>query len=140
LRIFACQHLTRDTVWIPELQKHANGASCILRIEILCADPAKSAAEMAALLDQPVTPAADGATVVATGKERADLVFVNRAMLATRHPGISLDGLPAEGAAALVLGTRDLAGAARALGVSADGVVGVPASRATGVLLRFIAA
>src|SRR5919112_5253042 len=26
LRIFACQHKTREAVWIPELQKHANGA------------------------------------------------------------------------------------------------------------------
>src|SRR5215212_7876599 len=25
LRIFACQHKTREAVWIPELQKHANG-------------------------------------------------------------------------------------------------------------------
>ena len=26
VRIFACQHKTRETVWIPELMKHANGA------------------------------------------------------------------------------------------------------------------
>src|SRR5205823_12742366 len=26
LRIFACQHKTRETVWIAELMKHANGA------------------------------------------------------------------------------------------------------------------
>lgn len=140
LRIFACQHLTRETVWIPELQQHANGATRILRVEMICADPARSAAEMAALLDQAVTRDADGASVVPTGGGRADLVFCDRAMLAARHPGISLEGLPAEGAAALVLGTRDLAGAARSLGVPADGVVAVPASRATGVLLRFIAA
>jgi catechol 2,3-dioxygenase-like lactoylglutathione lyase family enzyme len=27
VRIFACQHKTRETVWIPELMKHANGAA-----------------------------------------------------------------------------------------------------------------
>jgi hypothetical protein len=27
VRIFACQHKTRETVWIPELMKHASGAS-----------------------------------------------------------------------------------------------------------------
>lgn len=139
LRIFACQHLTRGTVWIPELQHHANGAACILRIEMLCAEPNRAAAEMAGLLDQPVTTDADGACVVQTGAGRANLVFLDRATLAARHPGVSLEGLPAEGAAALVLGTRDYPAAARALGVSVDGAVAVPASRATGVLLRFLA-
>ena len=31
LRIFACQHKTRETVWIPELMKHANGAKRLSR-------------------------------------------------------------------------------------------------------------
>lgn len=137
LRIFACQHLTRETVWVPELQSHANGAERILRLEMLCADPAEAAARMAALIDEAATREPDGAMRVPTGKGRADLVFVTRDMLAARHPGIPLDGLPDEGAAALTLGTRDLAGAARALGVPAGGIVGVPAPRATGVLLRF---
>lgn len=136
LRIFACQHLTREAVWIPELQRHANGAACILRLEMLCADPARSAAEMAALLDQKLRQDADGGRVVPTGQGRADLVFLTRAILAARHPGVSLEGLPEEGAAALVLGTRNFPGAARALGVSVDGPV---AARATGVLLRFLA-
>lgn len=137
LRIFACQHLTRGTVWIPELQSHANGAQRILRLEMLCADPADAAARMGALIDQAATPEPDGAVKVATGPGRADLVFLNKAILAARHPGIPLDGLPAEGAAALTLATTDLPAAARILGVPAGGSVGVPASRATGVLLRF---
>ncbi|UPY38602.1 VOC family protein [Sediminicoccus sp. KRV36] len=136
LRIFACQHLTRENVWVPALQQHANGAARILRLEMLTADPAAAAAEMGALLDQSPRQDVDGGWVVPTGPGRADLVFLDRAILALRHPGISLEGLPAEGAAALVLGTRDYAGAARALGVSVDGTV---ATRATGVLLRFLA-
>ena len=136
LRIFACQHLTREAVWIPELQRHANGATCILRLEMLCADPAGAAAGMAALIDQTPRRDADGGWVVPTGQGRADLVFLNHAILAERHPGVSLDGLPEEGAAALVLGTRDFPAAARTLGVSRDGAV---AARATGVLLRFLA-
>jgi hypothetical protein len=139
LRIFACQHLTRENVWVPSLQQHANGASRILRLEMLTGDPRAAAAEMGALLIQSPRQDADGAWVLPTGPNRADLVFLDRAILAARHPGISLDGLPEEGAAALVLGTRDYAGAARALGVSTAGAVGVPASRATGVLLRFLA-
>ena len=136
LRIFACEHLTRGTVWIPALQRHENGAACILRIEMLCGDPGASAAAMAALVDQAVRRDADGAMVVPTGQGRADLVFLDRATLGARHPGVALDGLPPEGAAALVLGTQDFPGAARALGVSVDGPV---AARVTGVLLRFLA-
>ncbi|MBS7788760.1 VOC family protein [Roseococcus sp. SDR] len=139
LRIFACQHLTRENVWVPSLQSHANGAARILRLEMLTGDPRAAAAEMAALIVQSPRQDADGAWVVPTGGDRADLVFLDRAILAARHPGISLEGLPEEGAAALVLGTRDYPGAARALGVSADGAVAVPAGRATGVLLRFLA-
>lgn len=139
LRIFACQHLTRDNVWVPSLQSHANGATRILRLEMLTADPRAAAAEMAKLIVQTPHQDADGAWVVPTGPHRADLVFLDRAILAARHPGISLEGLPEEGAAALVLGTRDYPAAARALGVPLDGAVAVPASRATGVLLRFLA-
>lgn len=139
LGIFACQHLTRDAVWIPELQAHANGARRILRLEVLAADPAAAAAQMAAMIDQPVMAEPDGARRVATGGDRAALVFLDRATLAARHPGVSLEGLPAEGAAALVLATGDLAGAARALGTAPDAPVAAPAGRANGVILRFLA-
>jgi hypothetical protein len=55
IRIFACQHLTRHTVWIPELQQHANGASRIVAIEILAADPRTAAEHMSRLIDEPVS-------------------------------------------------------------------------------------
>lgn len=140
MRIFACQHLTRETVWIPELQAHANGAVGILRVEALAKDPKAAAEQLAGLIDAAVSRAPDGAYVVPTGAGRAEIVFLDRALLAARHPGVSLDGLPEEGAAALVLATRDLAGAAKALGTAPGATVGVPAARATGVLLRFVAA
>ncbi len=41
LRIFACQHKTRETVWIPELMKHANGAKRLIA-PILCSSPKTS--------------------------------------------------------------------------------------------------
>jgi hypothetical protein len=138
LGLFACQHLTRENVWIPELQHHANAASRILRVEVLARDPAAAAAHMARLLDREVVAEPDGAIRVATGGSRADLVFLTRAALAARHPGVALDGLPEEGGAALVLGTKDLAAAARAVGAE-GATVAVPPSRATGVLLRFVA-
>ena len=36
VRIFACQHKTRETVWIPELMKHANGARRLKQVLIAC--------------------------------------------------------------------------------------------------------
>lgn len=135
LGLFACQHLTRENVWIPALQAHANGACRLLRIEVLAADPQAGAAELAGLVDRVAEPEADGAWRVASGAGRADFVFLDRATLAARHPDVSLDGLPQQGAAALVLGTTNLAAATAALG----GAPAVPATRANGVLLRFIA-
>lgn len=138
LRIFACEHLTRENVWIPALQSHANGADRIIRVEVLTADPAHAAMHMARLLDRDVVPEPDGAQCVPTGTSRADLVFLDRATLATRHQDVSLEGLPAEGAAVLVLGTRDPEGAARALGIQAGVPLAVLAGGANGIVLLFL--
>jgi hypothetical protein len=140
LGIFACQHLTRENVWIPELQTHANGATRIVRVEVLAHDPAAAAAQMATLIDRAAETEADGAFRVPTGSTRGDFVFLTRAQLAARHPGIALDGLPEEGGAALVLGTRDMAAAAKALGTAPGAPVAAAPARATGVLLRFVPA
>ena len=42
IRLFACQHKTRDTVWIPELQRHANTARSIARVLIVSPEPKKA--------------------------------------------------------------------------------------------------
>ena len=44
--IFACQHKTRETVWIPELMKHANGAKRLKQVVIVSPEPAKDAAHL----------------------------------------------------------------------------------------------
>lgn len=137
LGLFACGHLTRENVWLPSLQSHPNGASRILRVEVLARDPAGAAAQLARLLDRGAEAEPDGAYRVATGRGRADIVFLSRAALVARHPGVGTDGLPEEGGAALVLGTRDIEAAARALGTAPGAPVAAPATRATGLLLRF---
>ena len=140
LRIFACQHLTREAVWIPELQHHPNTAQRISRIEIVSPDPRAAADHMARLIAGGVLAEADGAWRVASGGGRADFVFLDRGMLERRHPGVPLAGIPHEGAAALVLGAADLDAAARALGraalTSGDAVRVAPA-QANGVVLAF---
>jgi len=141
MRIFACQHLTRDTVWIPELQKHANGASRIVAIEILSADPRGAAEHMSRLIDQPAS-VADGAFRVHSGGKRADFVFYDAAGFAKRYPDAVRAGAAPEGATALVIGTGDLAAATKALGatgIAHHGMVSVPAKAANGTVVSFTA-
>ncbi len=141
LRIFACQHFTREAVWLPELQRHANGAHRIDHVEMLSTDPAAAAAHMSRLIDMPVETEDDGARRVATGAGRGAFVFVNRAMLKARHPGVSLAGLPDEGAVVLALRVEDADQAAKALGTlgrtTEPGVVKVAPPEANGVLVVF---
>jgi hypothetical protein len=141
MRIFACQHLTRDAVWIPELLKHANRATRIARIEILSGDPKAAAEHMGRLIDQPVTASGDAFRVPSGGK-RADFLFYDPAGFAQRYPDTARQGASPDGVAALVIGTSDLAAAAKALGalgVAHDGSVSVPATSANGVVLSFTA-
>lgn len=141
MRIFACQHLTPEAVWIPELLEHANTARRIERVEILSSDPKMDATHMARLIDAEVRPEPDGAFAVPSGQGRADFVFLTREGLAQRHPGAPLGGLSARGAAILVIAVHDLQAAGRASGpdaVTMPGRVYVPASAATGVLLCFL--
>lgn len=140
IRIFACQHLTRDTVWIPELQSHANGAQRIVRLEVLSSAPQMAAEHLGRLIDEPARAQGDG-WLVPSGGKRADVLFYDAAGFARRYPEAVRDGAATEGAAALVLATSDVAGAKTALGplaVSHDGAVSVPASAANGIVVSFL--
>jgi len=144
LRVFACQHLTRENVWIPELTRHANTAYRIDRVEMLSPDPVKAAAHMGRLIDRAPRQQADGAFAVATGSGRGDFVFLNRKTLERRHPGVSLDGIPDETAITLALTVTDIRAAAAAVGDQAavveDRVVKVAPADANGVILELAAA
>ena len=52
VRIFACQHKTRETVWIPELMKHANGAKRLKQVLMVAPEPAKEAAHLSKMIDR----------------------------------------------------------------------------------------
>ena len=140
LRVFACQHLTRENVWLPSLTSHANTATRIDRVEMLAADPAKAAAHMGRLIDRTPERLADGALRVETGSQRGDFVFLDRPTLERRHPGVSLAGIPDEGAITLALTVSDANAAARAVGSKAAVVtpkaVKVAPTEANGVILE----
>jgi hypothetical protein len=141
VRIFACQHKTRETVWIPELMKHANGAKRLWQVLIATQEPAKDAAHMARMIDRESRNEQDGAVAVPSGADRADFVFLTRDQLAKRYPEISLARLPERGGAGLVI-AADLAATEKALGAglrSGGGICVSPAA-ANGTLLVFVQA
>jgi hypothetical protein len=140
LRIFACQHKTRETVWIPELMVHANTAKRIKKVMIVTPEPEKDAQHMAKLIDGAAKTEADGAVTVPSGGGRADFVFVAKDVLAKHFPGTSLAGIPERGGIALVFGVADVAAAEKAVGSAGartDVGVVVPPSKGNGVLLAF---
>jgi catechol 2,3-dioxygenase-like lactoylglutathione lyase family enzyme len=143
LRIFACQHKTRETVWIPELMKHANGAKRLKRALVVSPEPAKDAAHLARLIDREVKAEPDGAAAVPSGSDRAEFIFLTKNQLGRRYPEVSLAGLPERGGAGLVLATSDLGAAEKAVGKyglrSGDAVCVAPQT-ANGTLLVFIQA
>jgi len=142
VRIFACQHKTRETVWIPELMRHANAAKRLTQVLIVTPDPAGDAAHLSRMIDREPRSDTDGAVTVPSGGDRADFVFLTRDQLGRRYPEVSLAGLPERGGAGLVLASGDLAATATALGSAAirsAGAVCVAPSQATGTLLAFVA-
>lgn len=140
MRIFACQHRTRDTVWIPELLDHPNTACGIVCVEIIAQDPHDAAQHMAHLIDSAVQPLDDGSYRVDSGPGRAYFMYMTKSLFSSRHNIEDNASLPDEGAAALVLRVRSLDAAVRHAGpqavVQADHVT-VPAEYATGVMLVF---
>ena len=142
VRIFACQHKTHETVWIPELMQHANGARRLKQVLIVSPEPAKEAAQLSKMTDRDVRNEADEAVAVPSGSDRADFVFLTKAQLGKRYPEVSLAGLPERGGAGLVI-AADLAAAEKALGStgvrSAGGIV-VPPAAGNGTLLAFVKA
>jgi catechol 2,3-dioxygenase-like lactoylglutathione lyase family enzyme len=107
MRIFACQHLTRDTVWIPELTRHVNKATRIARMDILTADPMASATHMSRLIGVQSEITVDGFAIVRSGGNRASIVFMDRKGVALKHSNIADISKMSEGCVALSLQVED---------------------------------
>jgi hypothetical protein len=143
LRIFACQHKTRETVWISDLMTHANGAKRLKQALVVSPEAANDAAHLARMIDRDVRAESDGAVAVPSGSDRADFIFLTKDQLSRRYPDVPLAGLPERGGAGLVLATSDLAAAEKAVGgagVRSGGAVCVAPAAANGTLLAFVTA
>ncbi|MCZ4353863.1 VOC family protein [Roseovarius aestuarii] len=74
-RLFACEHLTRDTVWLPELMAHPNGARGVRQVEVRVDAPEAEAATLARLLGLSAAPDAKGGMRVQMKPRGADIVY-----------------------------------------------------------------
>jgi hypothetical protein len=139
--VFVCEHLTRELVWRPEHQRHANGATELAAVAILCDDVAQAARPYEKLFDASAQPIAEG-LLVATGG--APLAFVTAAALAKRLPQVWVSGRPVPLMAALFVRVADRAAAHRALTAGGlaparmpDGSVAIGADVGHGVAVVF---
>lgn len=89
--VFMCQHKTRDTVWVPELLEHANGANGLAAIIVISADPAKSAEGFARLYADGKAISIDGGWRVVTGENSAELLVYDRSYAENKYGTAWLD-------------------------------------------------
>jgi hypothetical protein len=140
VRLFACQHKTRETVWIPELMRHANGARRLREVLLAAPEPGEDALHLARMIDREPRERQDGSIAVPSGTDRAEFVFLTREQLSRRFPEVPTADLPERGSAGLVI-AADLAAAARALGdtrIRSGGGICVPPAAGNGTLLAFV--
>jgi catechol 2,3-dioxygenase-like lactoylglutathione lyase family enzyme len=140
-KVFAIEHLTRELVWRPEWQQHANGARAIAAVAMVVQDVAEAARSYARLFDTTPQPIDEG-LLVHTGT--APLAFMDAPALRRRLPGVTLGAHGAPVAAALFVhvADRDVAAAALRAGDLRpqrlpDGAVAVGADNAHGVAMVF---
>jgi hypothetical protein len=108
LRAFVCYHNTPELVRRPEWQRHANGATALISVTIVCADPVATAFAYLPVFGPERLKVLDGLTIVNCGY--GTLRFVTPANLARLHPGLDdLPSYPAPWMAAMKLEVLDRA-------------------------------
>lgn len=139
VRIFACEHKTRDTVWIDELMRHANGARHLKKVLLAVPQPAREAAHLSRMIDRKAKDQPDGSVIVPSGSGRADFVLLKKDELGRRYPEVPLAELAERGCAGLVI-AADLSKAETALGrngIRSGQAICVPPSASNGTLIVF---
>lgn len=105
---FLCQHETRDMVWRPELQHHANGAVALGGIIGISETPRVTAETYARFYAAGQVSETQGGFLVSTGTNSASLLFVDRSAAEKLFPGVDIGATPANGFAALRIRVRHL--------------------------------
>jgi hypothetical protein len=144
VRLFACQHLTRDLVWRPEWEAHANGAERLVEAVVVHPSPAQLQATYAELFGEAVRYERE-CLVVALPNDT--ISFLSPGAFQARFPGIALPAISSEGwfaAAVFRAASRErvadvLSRAAVDFSRTASGSILVPPSEAAGAVLEFLA-
>lgn len=113
--VFMCQHLTRDTVWVPELLEHANGAKGLAAIVVISANPQASAKGFARLFAEGKVSEDNGEWAVVTGPNSANILVFTLEQAKAAYAGINFDNVAAHAFAALRIKTSSLEVARTAL-------------------------
>ena len=140
-RMFACQHFSRDIVWRPEYQRHANGATEIAAVAVIAEFPESAAACYGRVMAAAPQKIEEG-FLVQTGS--APIALATRWKLGHRLHGVGLPLRPRPQVAALFVRVADRAATATLLrrnGLQAaklrDGSCAVSAQNAHGVAVIF---
>ncbi len=88
--VFMCEHKTRETVWIPELLEHANGACGLGAILAISDDPKADAERFARLWAEGKVSETGGVVTVETGPNSAPLILMTRESMSRAYPGADL--------------------------------------------------
>ncbi len=141
LRIFACQHLTRDTVWIPNCSATPMARAASFGSRCSTADP-KAAAQHLEPPDRRAGATRGRWLACPSGGKRADFLFYDAAGFARRYPDAVRDGAATEGAVALVVGDqrsrRRQGGSRRTRHLPMTAPSASAASAANGIVLSFL--
>ena len=146
VRFFTCQHLTRDLVWRPEWEGHANGADRVIEVIVAYPAPGDLRATYAKFFGEAAIHVDAARLVVTLGEDK--ISFLSPAAFETRFPGIPVPTDLSRGwFAGATLRVRSLDTAAKILSeagiaavrTSSDSLVVAP-SEAADTLLEFKAA
>ncbi|MBK5104013.1 MAG: VOC family protein [Burkholderiales bacterium] len=140
-QVFLCQHFTRDVVWRPEYQTHANTATGLAALAIVSADVSATARAYERLFDTKAVAISEG-LLIYTGD--TPIAIVDEAALAKRLPGLWISARHQPCMAALFIRVADRDTAERILLAGGlhparmpDGSVAVGAAEAHGVAIIF---
>lgn len=144
--LFACQHLTRELVWRPEWERHANGAERVSEVIVAHSSPADLRATYVGLFGEPAVGVDGDSLIVTLGADR--ISFLAPEAFRARFPSVPVAADLSRGwfaGATLRVRSPDkvaeiLAEAGIAAARTPSGSIVVAPSEAADTLLEFAAA
>jgi hypothetical protein len=144
--VFMCQHRSRETVWLPDLLKHANTACGLAGIVAQSDTPEADAQAFARLWADGTVEPTEGGSIVLTGANSAPLTLLTPDTLTHRYAGIDTGGLPRGAFAVLQVKIRDenalmtVLERANLPGIRTPRGIAVGPAHAAGTIVEFIPA